>query len=141
MLRRKTYLTPEQQWDRTAALVGAEFGPPGYFAVVRQCPGSPIYEEGLMQGGAFDGCPVPGPLFLVQARVNGRLFLAGDVFVGHYHANDVRSPVYGVSSKGRVLSYYWVGLLRLRKRKGEGGPRRHLGGRAAMGWVELPGRL
>jgi len=120
----------------------AEFGPPGYYGLVQQIPGYPMYEEGELQGGAFAGGPIPGPLYLVRARLNHRLFLAGDVFVATYHANDERNPIYGVSSRGYRLSWYWVALFRSsdsRLRMG-GQPRFHHD-RVAVEWVELPGRL
>ncbi len=132
MTRRKTYLTPEEQWDRTAAVVEVEFGPPGYYGLVRQKPGYPMYERG----------PLPSNLFLVQARVNHRLFLAGDVFVATYHANDVRNPIYGVSSRGYTLDWYWVALFRSSDpRHRKGGRLRFCRDRVAVEWVDLPGRL
>jgi hypothetical protein len=141
-VRHKTYLTPEEQWDRTAAVAEAEFGPPGYHGLVRQMPGYPMYEYGRFQDGSLRGELIPGTLFLVQARVSHRLFLAGDVFVGIYHANDERNPIYGVSSQGYRLSWYWVGLLRSSDpRFRKAGPLRFHRNRVVVEWVELPGRL
>jgi hypothetical protein len=141
-MRQKTYLTPAEQWDRTSALAGAEFGPPGYYGLVRQKAGYPTHEDGRLRDGPSGDVPIPGPLYLVRARVNHRLFLAGDVFVASSHANDERNPIYGVSSRGYTLRWYWVALFRSSDpRYRKAGPLRFYNNRVAVEWVELPGRL
>lgn len=125
-MRHKTYLSPACQWDLTAALAAAEFEA-GYY--------------GLANG--LDDSPLPGILFLCRARLNHRLFLKGDVVIAHYHANDEREPVWGVTSKGRVLRYYWVQLVRASNQRRWNWSKAAMfyGDRVAVEQVELPGRL
>jgi hypothetical protein len=133
-MRSKTYLTPRDQWDRTAALVYAKLEPEpeSCYGLVQQSPAMPAPRSGSK----------PGQLFLVRARTHHRLFLQGDVFVANYHANAVRSPIYGVSSRGYQLDWYWVGLLRSDdSRYQKKGRPRYYANRTALEWVELPGEL
>jgi len=133
-MRSKTYLNLEEQWDRTAALVHGKFGPEpeSDYGLVQQAPDMPAPGSGSK----------PGQLFLVRARIHHRLFLSGDVFVAQYSANDTRSPIYGVSSRGYRLDRYWVSLLRSHDpRCRKKGPPRYHANRVALEWVELPGEL
>jgi hypothetical protein len=124
-------LSHERQWDLTAGLVAAEFEPEEY-GLVNQRPGYPIPDER----------PLPGAILLCQARRTARLFLRGDVFVATYHANDIRQPVWGISSRGYHLRYYWVDLFRQRSRRGDAGSSLVFEtNHSHMRWVELPGEL
>src|ERR1044072_3273975 len=130
-MRIRTRLTPEQQWDLTAALAGRLFEPEEY-ALVNQRPGYPIYRER----------PLPGVLLLCQARITTRLFLRGDVLIATYHANDIRQPVWGVSSRGYHLRYYWVDLFRCRPGSAATEPALiYETNRSRWQWVELPDEL
>jgi len=130
-VRARTVLSPARQWDLTAALAAKEFEPDSY-GLVNQRPGYPIYNER----------PLPGAIFLCQAHTTTRLYLRGDVFVANYHANDIRQPVWGISSRGYHLRYYWVDLFRRRSRgKAAGGSVVYETNRSRMRWVELPGEL
>jgi hypothetical protein len=130
-MRARTILSADRQWDLTAALVAQQFEPDEY-ALVNQMSGYPIYRER----------PLPGVLLLCQARVSTRFFLGGDVFVATYHANDIRQPVWGVSSRGYHLRYYWSALFRSRERATTA--RYNVAyetNRSRLRWVELPGEL
>ncbi len=130
-MRASTVLSPERQWGLTAALVAQEFEPYEY-GLVNQRSGFPIYDER----------PLPGAIFLCQARRTTRLYRRGDVFVANYHANDIRQPVWGVSSRGYHLRYYWVELFRPRAvRTAQGVSLSYETNRSHMKWVELPGEL
>lgn len=130
-MRAKTALSPDRQWDLTAAFVAEEFEPDSY-GLVNQRPGYPIYNER----------PLPGAILLCQARTTTRLYLRGDIFVANYHANDIRQPVWGISSRGYHLRYYWVDLFRRQARgRAPGQPEAYHPNRAHMRWLELPGEL
>jgi hypothetical protein len=124
-------LSPERQWDLTASLVAERFEP-GDYAFANQAAGAPIYA----------GNPEPGVLVMCQARITTRLFIRGDLFVATYHANDVRQPLWGVSSRGYRLRYYWADLFRTRW-LGRAGHQSavHHNDRSRLRWVELPGEL
>lgn len=125
-------LTPDRQWDLTAAIVAAEFEPDSY-GLVNQRVGYPIYDER----------PLPGALVLCRAQVTTRLFVRGDVLVANYHANDVRQPVWGVSSRGYRLRCYWVDLFRRDDPADASAGRAptYHANRSRMRWMELPGEL
>ena len=130
-MRTRTTLTPEEQWDLTAALAGKLFEP-GEYALVNQLPGYPIYRER----------PLPGILLLCRAQRTTRFFLTGDLFVATYHANDSRQPVWGVSSRGYHLRYYWTDLFRRWQRNAGTNPSlTYESNRSRLQWVELPGEL
>jgi hypothetical protein len=129
-MRAKTVLSPDRQWDLTAALVAREFEP-DYYGLVNQRPSYPIYHER----------PLPGAILLCQARTTTRLYLRGDLFVANYHANDIRQPVWGISSRGYHLRYYWVDLFRRAREAAQGQPVVYDANRTHMRWVELPGEL
>lgn len=124
-------LSAKRQWDLTASSVAERFEPGGY-AFANQEAGYPIYA----------GDPVLGVLLMCQARFTTRLFMRGDLFVATYHANDVRQPIWGVSSRGYRLQYYWADLFRSRWR-GRAGRQSvvHHSDRSRLRWVELPGEL
>ena len=123
--------SPDRQWDLTVELVAKRFEP-GDYALVNQEPGYPIHR----------GDPGLGALLLCQARISTRLYLRGDVVVGSFHANDVRQPVWGVSSRGYRLHYYWVDLFRTRWQPTAGRATPvYETNRSHMRWVELPGEL
>jgi hypothetical protein len=130
-VRARTVLSPARQWDLTAALVAKEFEPDSY-GLVNQQPGYPIYRER----------PLPGAILLCQARTTTRLYLRGDLFVANYHANDIRQPMWGISSRGYHLCYYWVDLFR----RGSNAPAtgrsfQYHTNHSSMEWMELPGEL
>ena len=135
MTRRKTYLTPEEQWDRTAAVGEVEFGPPGYYGLVRQKPGYPMYERG----------PLPSNLFLVQGSGQPPAVPWPGTFSSPLTTlMTCVNPIYGVSSRVSIL---WTGtgsrLFRssdprdIARAAGSG----FVGIRVAVEWVDLPGRL
>lgn len=130
-MRAKTVLASDRQWDLTSALVAQEFEPDEY-GLVNPRPGYPIYNER----------PLPGALLLCQARTTTRLYVRGDVLVATYHANDIRQPVWGVSSRGYHLRYYWVDLFRRREGNAAAGPSlTYETNRSRLQWVELPVEL
>ena len=124
-------MSPDRQWDLTVTVVSERFEP-GEYGLVNHEPGYPMYVGDLELG----------VVFLCQARITTRLIVRGDVLVGTYHANDVRQPLWGVSSRGYRLRYYWTDLFRTRW---VGPVRRqtvvHETNRSHMQWVELPGEL
>jgi hypothetical protein len=80
-MRQKTYLTPEQQWDRTVALLLA----------------GPRY-------GDLTGMPIG------RIVKNHRLFRAGDfVFISICNGQASRQKIYCVTSKGHVISGMYLG--------------------------------
>lgn len=110
-MRSKTYLTPEQQWDRTAALALA-------------APRGQVYRRELGEQGFHFGR-------IVQDH---RLFLKGDVVLIHIsNGMAERQPVWGVSSKGFAVRGHYLKYSRYRGSQWfPGGPLR---------FVELPNHL
>jgi hypothetical protein len=83
---------------------------------------------------------LPGALLLCQAQQSTRLYLRGDLLIATYHANDVREPVWGVSSRGYHLRHYWVDLFRWRSVTHDKSMILETN-RNHVRWVELPGEL
>jgi hypothetical protein len=127
-MRHKTVLSPERQWDLTAALVARRW---------------PAEEDYCLVRGRGDS-PTLGELFLCQARVNHRLFLRGDVFVCDRGPGSERKQLCGVSSRGYILRDYYFGYARRcpsRHEELRGRFRTFPANRARIRLVELPDHL
>jgi hypothetical protein len=95
-MRQKTYLTPEQQWNRTVTLtMGAKF------------------EEFLNCGGDYEG--LQRSWYLGRIVQPHSLFRVGD-FVAIKMSNGMaeRQPVWGVSSKGHVVAGMYLNYQNFR---------------------------
>lgn len=119
MPKQKTYLTPEQQWDKTSRLgpfrwelnLEQEMRPSGFLLWGRY----KVLDKALEVWG-MDRIQASSRFTMVNIgaiRYNCREFLKGDLVLVEINNNSlIRLPVHGVSSKGRHWRHRYISMCR-----------------------------